>query len=411
VIDEYPTAIEPRVIPLAVYDVEKMAGKRIDKQTISSILLNLGFENSAMSEEKLSVTIPHNKHDIKRPVDLIEEVLRIYGFNNIDTSSEIKYLPHSKPYPTILQFQKKISTYLADNGFIEMMNNSITRGEYASIYDFLDETERVDLVNPLNSELNALRQSMLLSGLETIELNLNNKNNNLKLFEFGKTYHIVNKEDANPLQRFSEREKLALFVTGKTSEDNWIEPSQDLDFFFIKNYVENILHKSGVSFTPVQCVAETPLNNGLFYLIKDNYVLAKAGQIEPKILKYFGIKKSVYYAVIDIIPLFEAELENKMAYTRIATHPSVKRDLALVVDKHITYQQLEKVATQLGSRHIKKVSLFDVYEGDKLPKGKKQYALNFVLQHPDKTMTDAEINKIMGKLVSAFEKGCGASLR
>jgi len=414
VIDEYPTTVEPLVIALSVDDVDKIAGKKIDKQTISSILLNLGFENSSMSEDKLSVTIPPNKHDITRTIDLIEEILRIYGFNNIETTDEIRYFQHSKPELTLQKFQKTISNYLTANGFFEMINNSITNANYATIFDFIDESERVDLVNPLSSELNAMRQTLLLSGLETTAGNLNNKNNNLKLFEFGKTYHLVNKENKDVLRRFSEKEKLALFVTGKTHEENWIEPNRDLNFFFLKNFVENILNKCGIaekwSATSLHDENATALLDTLCYMYNEKSV-AQIGQISPKVLKHFDIKKPVFYAELDVERLFSEYLKSKTLYVPIATHPSVKRDLALVVDKCVTYQQLEKVATQFGSRHIKKISLFDVYEGDKLPENKKQYALNFVLQHPDKTLTDEEIAKIMSKLLSAFEKECGAALR
>ena len=411
VIDEYPTTIEPLILPLSVEEVAQTAGKMIDKETISTILLNLGFENSSISENKLSVTIPLNKYDITRPIDLIEEVLRIYGYNNIETPDEIRFFQHSKPEPTLRKMQENISTYLTANGFIEMMNNSITKKEYASTFDFLNETECIHLVNPLSSELNAMRQTLLLSGLETIARNLNNKNNNLRLFEFGKTYHLVNKDATDVHQRYSEREKLSLFVTGKTHEENWIEQPKELDIFFLKNHIENILQKSGTAFN-VSTQTENPIFvESLCYINNNDEHIVSLGQISSKILKHFDIKKPVYYAEINIAPLFSEYLKNKTLYTSIATTPLVKRDLALVVDKRTTYQQLEKVVVRFGSRHVKKVSLFDVYEGDKLPENKKQYALNFVLQHPDKTLTDEDINKIMSKLVEAFERECGAVLR
>jgi len=416
VIDEYPTVIDPLVLSLSVEDVAKIAGKNIDKQIISAILLNLGFENTSISENKLSVTIPSNKHDITRPIDLIEEVLRIYGYNNIEIPNEVRYFRHSKPEPTSQKLQKTISTYLADNGFFEMMNNSLSKKEYASIFNYIDESECIDLVNPLSSELNAMRQTLLFSGLETIAQNLNNKNSNLKLFEFGKTYHIADKGATDVLQRYSEKEVLSLFVTGKTHEENWIKQPKELDFFFLKNYLENVLRKIGIApvgaqnFLPLQDETETTFLDTLLYM-KNEEPIAKIAQIHPKVLKYFDIKKPVYYAEVDLVKLFVEYLKNKTLYTPIATTPPVKRDLALVIDKNITYQELENIATKFGSRFIKKISLFDVYEGDKLPEGKKQYALNFVLQHPDKTMTDEEINKIMNKLVNAFEKECGAVLR
>jgi phenylalanyl-tRNA synthetase beta chain len=414
VIDEYPATIEPLVILLSVDEVAKIAGQNIDMQTISSILLDLGFENTSMGESKLSVTIPPNKHDVTRSIDLIEDVLRIYGYNNIEISNEIRYFQHSKPEPTSQKLQKTISTYLADNGFFEMMNNSLSKGEYASIFDYIDENERVDLVNPLSSELNAMRQTLLFSGLEAIAHNLNNKNNNLKLFEFGKTYHLVNKETTDVLQRYSEKERLSLFVTGKTHEENWMEQPKDLNIFFLKNFVENVLRKSGIEALRATSLHDengTTFTDALSYVNNNEQSIAKISRVHPKILKYFDIKKPIYYAEIDVELLFVEYLKNETLYRPIAATPAVKRDLALVVDKSVTYQQLEKIATQFGSRFIKKVSLFDVYEGDKLPEGKKQYALNFVLQHHEKTMTDEEISKIMGKLVGAFEKGCGATLR
>ena len=410
VIDEYPTAIEQIIIPLTVEEVAKVAGKTIDLQTISTILLNLGFENTTISENKLSVTIPLNKHDVTRPIDLIEEVLRIYGYNNIEVPNEIRYFKHSKPSPALQKLQKTVSRYLADNGFYEMVNNSLTKGEYAEIFDYINDKERVNLVNPLSSELNAMRQTLLFSGLETIVRNLNNKNNNLKFFEFGKTYQLVNNEATDVLQRYAEKEWLTVFVTGKTHDDNWIKQPDDMDFFYLKNFIENIFHKTGTCFTTQVCEDNTMFLSTLSY-INNEQCIANIGQVHPKTLKYFDIKKPVYYAEIDMAQLFAEYLKNETLFTAIATMPLVKRDLALVVDKNVTYQQLEQVAVRLGSRHIKKISLFDVYEGDKLPENKKQYALNFVLQHPDKTMTDEEINKIMDKLVVAFERECGAKLR
>jgi phenylalanyl-tRNA synthetase beta chain len=415
IIDEYPTVIEPVVILLSIEEVAKVAGKCIDLQTVSSILLSLGFENNFISENKLSVTVPHNKHDVTRPIDLIEEVLRIYGYNNIEIPAATKYFQHSQPESIYHRFQKMISIYLADNGFYEMLNNSLTKSEYAALSNNIALNESVHLVNPLSSELNAMRQTLLFSGLETITHNLNNKNSNLKLFEFGKTYYIVNKETTEVTRRYFEKESLSIFVTGKTHEENWIASPKDLDLFYLKNFVENVVRKCGVgaqNFTPLQPdnVNDNTFINTLSYTFND-LSIAQISQIHPKILKHFDIKKPVYYAEINAEFLFTEYLKNKTLFTPIATMPSVKRDLALVVDKGVTYHQLEKIAIQFGSRHIKKISLFDVYEGDKLPEGKKQYALNFVIQHPTKTMTDEEINKIMSKLVETFERECGAGLR
>jgi phenylalanyl-tRNA synthetase beta chain len=414
IIDIYPTEIERPTITLSVSEVEKLIGKHIDLNTISNILVSLGFEISHVDGEQLLVTVPLNKTDITRPVDLIEDILRIYGYNNVEIPEKLNYTPNKKAESSLSQMQLLISQYLVGNGFYEVMNNSITSGRYAEMFDFINEKERIDLVNPLSSDLNSMRQSMLFSGLETIIRNINNRNINLQLFEFGKTYHFnpeTQKGDDVTL-RYVEKDEFAIWLTGERLESSWNQKSVDVDFFYLKNMIHNIFAK--VNFHSSEIVFET-IEHPYFleHLIYkfENQVLVQFGQIHPKVLKSFDIKKPVYYAEFNFKLLQKIATNHIVQYKNIPSYPTVKRDLALVLDKNITYDILEQIAYKAGGSKLKKVSLFDVYEGDKIDSNKKSYALNFVLQHQEKTFTEEEITKIMNKLISAFERECGAKLR
>ena len=416
IMDYYPVKLEPVQITLDYKHVNEVAGKVIEKQVVSKILLTLGMEVHPLSEEQLSVKVPLAKADVTRPIDLIEEILRIYGYNNIEVPDVLTYRLDNKvevdEYPVV---QQKISMYLADNGFFEVMNNSLSKLEYVQKFDFIDERETVKLLNPLSSELGVLRQTLLFSGLENIERNVNNKNANLRLFEFGKTYHLnpeTQREDDVTL-RYQEREELAMFVTGKEGEDTWNHAAQDLDFYYLKNMVENLLQRVNFPVQELRKITDDTLpmfSDHITYMLQDTPVVS-IGQLSWDVTKNFGLKKPVYYAVLQMKPLVEAVAGRPVLYHPIAVHPSVRRDLALVVDQNVTYETLESIGYKYGSKLVKNISLFDVYEGDKILTGKKSYALNFVLQHPDKTLTDEEINKTMNKLVAAYEREAGAKLR
>lgn len=413
IVDAYPTEVKRPQIVLRYEDINKVAGKVIDKQIVNQILMLLEMEVRAQGEDQLMVTVPLNRADVTRPIDLIEEVLRIYGYNNIEIPEIISYPMSGLGTQTDRKLQKKISTYLADAGFFEVMNNSLTKSEYTQKFDFISENETVTLLNPLSNELGVLRQTLLFSGLENIARNLNNKQSSLRLFEFGKTYHRnpdSQKEDS-VVERFIEHENLAMFATGKVHEDIWNYNSMDLDLFYLKNMMNNVFVKINVPVENIVVGTEenSALLNQLVYKIGDD-ILGRVGMVQPHIIKYFGIKKNVYYAEIDTKVLFAAS-RKEVNYKPIALYPAVKRDLALIIDKHIDYQTLENIAFKFGSKLLKKVSLFDVYEGDKIEEGKKSYALNFILQHAEKTLTEEEINKVMSKLIAAFEREVGAKLR
>lgn len=414
--DYYPEKIEPLHVTLRYDEVNKVAGKVIDKKIISQILLHLGMQVQTAGEDQLRVIIPLNKADVTRPIDLIEEILRIYGYNNIEIPDMLSYRLSQRNFVDVAyQMQMTISTFLADNGFYEVMNNSLSKSEYAERFDFINENETIKLLNPLSTELNAMRQSLLFSGLENVERNVNNKNANLRLFEFGKTYHLdpATERDADVTLRYRERQELAMFVTGKKNEDSWNHKGEDLDFFYLKNMIDNVLVK--VNF-PTQKLKISQTGEARMFCDHLNYmvgeeVLVTMGMLNNMVVKPFGLKKPVYYAEFNLELLEKMITNQTVKYQQIATYPSVKRDLALVVDQNMTYDTLEQIGYKYGSKLIKSISLFDVYEGDKVEQGKKSYALNFVLQHPDKTLTDEEINKVMSKLVAAYEREAGAKLR
>lgn len=415
IVDRYPNVQEPAQITLYYKDVNRVAGKVIDKQTITKILVLLDMEVKPVGDDKLIVTVPQNKADVTRPIDLIEEILRIYGYNNIEIPNMLTYdMSCLHQNDGAYQMCQAISKYLADNGFYEVMNNSLTKAEYAQNYDFLDERETVKLLNPLSSELNAMRQTLLFSGLENVMRNVNNKSADLRLFEFGKTYHL-NPQSAvgdDVTVRYEEHEMMSLFVTGKLGDDNWEGKSAEADFFYLRNMIDNFLVKVNFPMEKVQLVTDTEpcmFAQHVSYKV-DEVTPIHIGVLRADILRQFDLKRPVYYAEIDVAAV-NALRKTVVNYTPINPYPAVRRDLALVVDKNVTYDMLEKIGYKYASKLLKQVNLFDVYEGSSVGDGKKSYALNFVLQSTDRTLTDEEINKVMNKLISAYEREVGAKLR
>ena len=415
ILDRYPNEIEPAQITLYYDQVNQVAGKIIEKQAVTKILMLLDMEVKPVGDDKIIVTVPLNKADVTRPIDLIEEILRIYGYNNIEIPTTLTYdMSCLRQNDTVYQMQTAISKYLADNGFYEVMNNSLTKAEYAQRFDFLDERETVKLLNPLSSELNAMRQTLLFSGLENVMRNVNNKAADLRLFEFGKTYHLNPQSTVGDdvTVRYEEREMMSLFVTGKLGDDNWQGKSAEADFFYLRNMIDNFLVKINFPMEKVHLVTDTEprmFSQHVSYKV-DDVTPIHVGVLRADILRFFDLKKPVYYAEIDAEKLNELR-KNAVNYTPINPYPAVRRDLALVVDKEVSYDTLEKIGFKYASKLLKQVNLFDVYEGAALGEGKKSYALNFVLQSADKTLTDEEINKVMNKLVSAYEREVGAKLR
>ena len=416
IVDRYPVEIEPAQITLYYDQVNRVAGKVIDKQTITNILMLLDMEVKPVGEEKIMVTVPLNKADVTRPIDLIEEILRIYGYNNIEIPTTLNYdMSCLRQNESVYQMQITISKYLADNGFYEVMNNSLSRAEYAQQYDFLNENETVKLLNPLSSELNAMRQTLLFSGLENVSRNVNNKAADLRLFEFGKTYHFNPQTAAGDdvTVRYQEHDMMSMFVTGKLGEDNWEGKAAAADFFYLRNMIDNFLERINFPMEKVQLVLDSEprmFAQHVSYKVGDQMPV-HVGVLRGDILRNFDLKKPVYYAEIDVMMLNSLINARPVEYQTINTFPAVRRDLALVVEKSVSYDTLEKIGYKYASKLLKQINLFDVYEGAGVGEGMKSYALNFVLQSADKTLTDEEINKVMNKLISAYEREVGAKLR
>jgi phenylalanyl-tRNA synthetase beta chain len=412
IIDVYPTPIEPAKIKLAFAELDMIAGKEIDKNIVTTILLLLGMEVHKIGDEQLMVTVPPSRLDITSSVDLIEEVLRIYGYNNIEIPDTVQYKigNHSTAEN---KYKNKISSFLVHHGFFEVINNSLTKSSYAEKFDFIHEKETVKLLNPLSSELNAMRQTLLFSGLENIACNINNKNSNLRLFEFGRTYKKTFENQSNNVtERFQENNFLSLFVTGYDSENLWNHKPVLLDIYYLKNIVFNMLKTMNF---PIEELNMTLLSDSVFLtgfqFEQKEKLFMKIGEVHPLLLKSLDIKKKVYYAEIDVPQLYAICSTQPVDFKQIPVYPEVKRDLALVIDENINYCKLEEIACKYASKLLKKVSLFDVYEGDKIEKGKKSYALSFILQHSEKTLTEDDINKTMNKLIKAYEQEIGAILR
>ena len=416
IVDRYPNEIPSAQVTLYYDEVNRVAGKVIDKKTITNILILLDMEVKSGGDDKIIVTVPLNKADVTRPIDLIEEILRIYGYNNIEIPATLNYdMSCLRQNDTAYQMQRTISRYLADNGFFEVMNNSLTKAEYATKYDFMDANETVKLLNPLSSELNAMRQTLLFSGLENVSRNVNNKMADLRLFEFGKIYSLDPKTVAGDdvTVRYQERDMMSMFVTGKQGEDNWEGPALAADFFYLRNMIDNFLQRVNFPLGKMQLVTDSEprmFAQHVSYKVGDRMPV-HVGVLRADILRQFDLKKPVFYAEIDVKLLDELRDKGPVSYQTINTFPAVRRDLALVVDKSVTYDMLEKIGFKYASKLLKKINLFDVYEGAGVGDGKKSYALNFVLQSADKTLNDEEINKVMNKLISAYEREAGAQLR
>lgn len=412
--DVYPYEVEKDKILLSLVHVEELIGKKIEDNEIINILQSLGFNITVQNSEQLLVEIPHNKSDVTRPVDLIEEILRIYGYNQIELSEEFNFVMQKTQPKGFTHFQREISLHLIANGFYEMMNNSLTKSVYLEQMQVDDPSTIVRILNPLSNELDSMRQTLLIGALETVERNINNGNPNLRLFEFGKTYFLNPhaSSEAEVTVKYHEKEKMALLVTGKKFEKTWNQKEEDVDLFYLKNIIDHLFIKANA---PVDKVTSNLLQNSLFvegleYQLDDQVVL-QMGEIHPRLLKLFDIKKTVYYAEVDLKVLLQKFGEPDIVYQPISPYPSVKRDLSLILDRSVDYQKLEEIAFKYGGSKLKKVTLFDVYEGANLGDDKKSYALNFVLQNENKTLTEEEINKLMNKLITAFEKECGAQLR
>ena len=400
--DLYPNEIKDTNIELNFNKVDKLIGEKIDTDTITSILKSLDIKITKEDKDKLLLSVPPYRVDVTREEDVVEEILRIYGYNNIHIPTQLKSsIVHSDKLDEDY-LQNIISDLLSNNGFNECMNNSLSKSSYSELITEIKLDEQVKLLNPLSQDLDGMRQSLLFSGLESIAYNLNRKNHNLSFYEFGKTYQIIN-------SKYIEKKKLILLACGNEKSESWNEQDKKKDFFWIKQKVEHILKRLGLHNLKEK-------NNELSFLVdaysfnfKKNRI-ADFGFVNKATLKAFGIKTDVLYAELDW-DLIVKHIHSKTKYSEVNKYPSVRRDLALLLDKDIKFSKLNSLAKQTETNLLKSVNLFDVYEGDKLPKNKKSYALSFILEDKENTLTDSQIDGVMDKLINTFEQKVGAVVR
>ncbi|UUC44859.1 phenylalanine--tRNA ligase subunit beta [Flavobacterium cerinum] len=402
VIDLYPKKIEDFSVLLNFNNVTKIIGQELSKETIKKILVSLDIKVNSVSDAGLGLTIPAYRVDVQREIDVIEEILRVYGYNNINFTPKLNASISNSSRTEDYKVQNIIANQLVSQGFNEMMANSLTSPEYVKLSEKLKEEFNVMMLNPLSNDLSAMRQSLLFSGLEAISFNINRKRSDLKLFEFGKSYHKLP-------SGYEENKHLTLFVTGNRLMENWSTPQQPSDFFLFKGYVTSILSRLGIDKTATQ-----PLDNDIFAegtsLSVGKDIIVELGTVKKSILKHFDIKQEVLFADFNWGAILKL-LSTKIKFVEIPKYPEVRRDLALLLDQSVAFDQIFSIAKQTEKSLLKDVNLFDVYEGSNLPEGKKSYAVSFTIQDSSKTLTDAQIDKIMQKLQANFEKELGATLR
>lgn len=402
VTDIYPKKVEDFQVFLAFEKVDKLIGQEIPKEVIKNILTSLDMKINSVTERGVGLSIPPYRVDVQRDVDVIEEILRIYGYNQIDFTEKLNAtVSHSSRYEDY-KVQNIIANQLVGQGFNEMMANSLTSSSYTKLSEQLKEEHNVMMLNPLSADLSAMRQSMLFSGLEAIAYNSNRRRPDLKLFEFGKTYHRY--------ENYTENKHLSLFITGDRFNESWNTISKKSDFFYLKGVLQTIFDRLGLSKLKSAPFKTDVFQEGLI-LSSGKIRLAEFGIVKKSILKAFDIKQEVVYADIDWKNVHQLVQNHKVSFKELAKYPEVRRDLALLLDESVTFEQLHHTAMQSEKSLLKDMSLFDVYQGKNLPEGKKSYALSFVLQDEEQTLTDKQIEKVMSKLQQNFEKQLGAELR
>ena len=388
VIDVYPKKIEDFTVFLNFSKVAKIIGQELSKDTIKKILVSLDIKVNSVSDAGLGLTIPAYRVDVQREIDVIEEILRVYGYNNINFSKKLNATVSNSPRTEDYKVQNSIATQLNSQGFNEMMANSLTTASYVQLSDLLKEEHNVTMLNPLSADLATMRQSLLFSGLEAVSYNINRKNADLKLFEFGKSYH-------NLPSGYEERKHLTLFLSGNRNQESWTNAQKPSDFFLFKGYVNAVLSRLGIQKTQHLPLTSDVFAEGIAIGFGEE-VIVELGVVKKSILKHFGIKQEVFFADFNWALILKL-ITTKIKYAEIPKYPEVRRDLALLIDQNVTYDSIYNIARQTEKTLLKDINLFDVYEGKNLAEGKKSYALSFIIQDNSKTLTDVQIDKIKSK--------------
>lgn len=414
--DVYPNPIEDAKVRLDYDYVHTLVGKTIEPETIKSICESLEMKVTAEDDKGINIDVPAYRVDVTRPCDVVEDILRIYGYNNVEIPTQLKScLVIKGEEDKKHKMTNIVSEQLVGSGFNEILNNSLTRGAYYDNHNAWPADNSVKIMNPLSSDLSVMRQTLLFGGLESIEHNAKRKNGNLRFFEFGNVYHFApeRQNDGNPMDAYLEQNHLALWLTGKRVEGSWAHADEDSSFYELMAYVENILSRIGLN--PAATVRMKSDNDvfaaGLTIENRGGKKLIEMGILSKKVLKAADIDRPVYYAELNWTLLMKAVRKNEVLYSEISKYPAVSRDLALLVDEKVEFADIEQIARQTEKKLLKSVELFDVYEGKNLPEGKKSYAVNFILQDETKTLNDKQIEAIMSKLTTNLKNKLGAELR
>lgn len=411
-IDIYPEPVQDFEVTVKFDHIDRLIGKRIDHTVIKNILLSLEMKIVKEDEEGMLLHVPPYRVDVKREADVIEDILRIYGFNNVEVPASVKSTLSYSEKPDDYQLKNIISDLLAANGFSEVMNNSLTKASYYEGLTTFNPANTVMLYNPLSADLGAMRQSLLFCGLENVAYNINRKNQNLKLFEFGKAYTFHPKEGIDPQKQYKEENMLSLFITGNKNVTTWNAKEAKTDFFYLKAYCEMILNRLGLQPDSLKIEASDKdiFREGLTYKAGDKTIVSM-GIVSKAPLKRTDVNQEVYYAEFSWENILKAIKNQTVAFMPLPKFPSVKRDLALLLDKKVTFKEIKETAFRTEKSFLKSVTLFDVYEGEKLGTDKKSYAVSFTLLDEEKTLTDKQIDKIMNKLMGAYKHLFNAEIR
>ena len=401
--DIYPKKIEDFQVFLNFNNVTKIIGEEIPKETIKKILVSLEMKINNITDAGIGLIIPAYRVDVQREIDVIEDILRVYGYNNIAIPKKLNATIANSSRTEEYKVQNIIANQLCALGFNEMMANSLTTPDYVKLSENLKEEFNVIMLNPLSNDLSAMRQSLLFSGLEAVSFNINRRKSDLKLFEFGKTYHKMP-------SGYDEIKHLSLFLTGNRKEESWTQANQKSDFFLFRGYINTVLSRLGIDTKVTVLPVESDVFAEGIALAIGKEIIVELGTIKKGILKHFDIKQEVLFADF-YWGRIQKYVSTKIKFTDIPKYPEVRRDLALLLDETVSFEKVYQIAKQTEKSLLKEINLFDVYQGKNLPEGKKSYAVSFTLQDTTKTLTDAQIDKTMSKLQGNFEKELGATLR
>jgi phenylalanyl-tRNA synthetase beta chain len=412
VMDVYPGPVSDYTVDLSYEYVDNLIGKHIDRDVIQKILTSLEIKIEHKTPTGLILAVPPYRVDVQRPADVVEEILRIYGYNNVEFSETIQGTLSYIEKPDKEKVVNTISDFLSSNGFNEMFTNSLTK---SSLYDGLEthpSGKLVYMLNPLSQDLNCMRQTLLFGGLEAIEHNTNRKNPDVKLYEFGNTYKKEPQQKDQVLPGYTEELHLSLFISGHKFSGNWTTKDEPSTFFYLKAYAENVLKRVGIKTEKCQIseVSNDIYTESLLYKL-DNQTIGTMGIVNKKLLQMFDIKAPVYYANFNWTVVMKMIRPDNVTFEELPRFPEVRRDLSMILDKEIKFEQIKAIASKSERKLLKQISLFDVYEGDKIAQGKKSYAVSFILQDMEKTLADQQIEGIMSKITQSLEKELGVQIR